>query len=68
MLKVRADTYMRSEPLDFDREVSRYRLESLSKEQKVAFVLLLAERWYPCYREFSDRAKWGDPDALRDAG
>jgi uncharacterized protein len=53
--------------LDFDLPALRSRLERLSPEKRLAFLLSCAERMVPNYREFHRRYQWGQPEVIRQA-
>lgn len=51
----------------FDPEYVRHAVEKLDKSRRLAFLLSLAERFYPAYASFSRMREWGSPTVLAHA-
>jgi uncharacterized protein len=50
---------------EFDKKALRERLELLSDKQRLAYALLVAERFWQNYLPFHRQKGWGDPALLR---
>lgn len=53
--------------LQFDPEQVQRDSESLTRAQSIAFLLSVAERFYPYYLDFNRQHRWGEPHLLRQA-